>query len=155
MNKTYQSFDDFNNDINELTSRIQSDGKCYDAIIAIARGGITISHFLANRLGIKDVLNITASSYDNESRVSDVKLTNVPGISDKQRKGEVKLLIVDDISDTGETFKAVVDYFSNLVNVNVETLSLFVNKTTSFIPDYYAHQVDNEWIVFCWDNPNE
>lgn len=155
MNKTYQSFDDFNNDINELTSRIQSDGKQYDAIIAIARGGITISHFLANRLGIKNVFNITASSYENESRISDVKLTNVPNISSLQRKGEVNLLIVDDISDTGETFKAVVDYFSSLVDVNVETLSLFINKTTSFVPNYYSHKVNNEWIVFCWDNPNE
>lgn len=155
MEKINYSYDEFTSDINELVNRIQSEGKEYDAIIAIARGGITISHFLSVSLNIKNVFNITASSYDNDVKVSDVKLTNVPNISKLQRLGEVRLLIVDDISDTGETFREVSKYFSELTGVIVDTLSLHINDTTSFVPTYFKNSVSDKWIMYPWDTFNE
>lgn len=56
-----------------------------------------------------------------------------------------KVLVVDDISDSGETlYKAETFGF--------QTATLTVRHSTIFIPDFYGERIeDDRWLVFPWE----
>ena len=56
-----------------------------------------------------------------------------------------KILIVDDISDSGQTLK----YYKK---AGYTTATLDVRSTTITKPDYYVNWIDNaDWIVYPWE----
>jgi xanthine phosphoribosyltransferase len=118
-----------------------------DAIVAIARGGMTLAHHLAEKLSLKEVFTINASSYNKKEKISNVKINNIPDLRNFKN-----ILIVDDISDSGETFLEVTKKLKeNYPNKNFKTLSIFYKPTSKFKPDFYFHKT-NEWIKFFWEN---
>ena len=58
------------------------------------------------------------------------------------------VLLIDDIADTGETFNFLLDHFKRNKNINkITTCSVFVRRSSNYVPDYYAKDiVGNEWI---------
>ena len=65
------------------------------------------------------------------------------------------ILIVDDISDTGETFNTVVDIMRDMYPDRVlYTASLYTFKDTNHTPDYFCEET-SDWIIFPWDNLDE
>ena len=143
MNKQYYNYEEFIQDINTFTIKLQN--QKIDTIVGIARGGLTLSHFLAIKLNIKNVQSINAVSYDNQIH-KELTITNIPNIAENQT-----ILLVDDISDSGKTFTQVVKKLKlKNININIVTLSIFYKKTSSFKPDIYLHQNTN-WVEFFWE----
>ncbi|NWF65870.1 MAG: phosphoribosyltransferase, partial [Campylobacterales bacterium] len=61
-----------------------------------------------------------------------------------------KVLIVDDISDSGNTLIEISNILNqSYKNVKFQTLTLFSKPTTKYKPTYFAKQTD-EWIEFFW-----
>jgi len=59
-----------------------------------------------------------------------------------------KVLVIDDISDTGETFKKVED-------LSFITAALAIRHSTSFLPHLFAQEIeDDHWLVFPWEAEN-
>ena len=151
MDKSYKekimNYDEFKSFIDKIHSMIVKDGIKFDCIIAVARGGLTLAHRLAIKLDLKNVTSISASSYDKGLKVSDVVISNKP-VLDSDTKN---ILIVDDISDTGETFNTVVDIMKNTYPDRVfKTASLYAFKDTNHTPDYFCEET-SDWIIFPWD----
>ncbi|MFA6909383.1 MAG: hypothetical protein WC289_05940, partial [Patescibacteria group bacterium] len=94
-------------------------GHRYNAIYGIPRGGLPIAVSLSH-------------------------LCMIPLTMQKPKRASKKILVVDDISDTGRSI-APFGGFS--------TFSLFIKPTTSFIPDYYIKKTP-QWIVFPWETKN-
>ena len=62
------------------------------------------------------------------------------------------VLLVDDISDEGNTFKYLTDTLHNTAPINLYTASLFIKSKTKFKPDvYYSSLPNNEWVIFPWE----
>ena len=61
-------------------------------------------------------------------------------------------MIVDDISDSGETMKYLVKLFKEEYSASdVKCATIFVNKKNcKFYPDYYNQEID-KWVTFPWD----
>ena len=55
-------------------------------------------------------------------------------------------LIVDDISDSGETFLKFKRKYRNIL-----TASLLIRKSTKFVPNYFVKSIDKDWVVFPWE----
>jgi hypoxanthine phosphoribosyltransferase len=57
--------------------------------------------------------------------------------------------IVDDIYDTGNTMKAVVEYLEVKHPASISIVSLIKRKTSpkSSFPSYHAFTIDDEWVV--------
>jgi len=137
------TFDEFKIDIKNL--KLQKP----DAIIAIARGGLTFAHHLSQKLDIRDVFSINAISYEGNKKVEDIKIFNIPNL-DKYKN----ILIVDDISDSGDTFIKVLNILKNRYpEKTFKTISLFYKPTSKYKPDIYLHTA-NEWINFFWEDLN-
>lgn len=62
-----------------------------------------------------------------------------------------KVLIVDDITDTGETLHLAVDYVMRLNPAEVRTAVLQHKICSSFIPDFYGQKIIRwRWIIYPW-----
>ena len=73
------------------------------------------------------------------------------------RKSDKKVLIVDDVCDSGETFHKMKDHITERANgVDVRFATLWWNNECNFEPHYYAQQCakdsENIWIHFPWEN---
>jgi xanthine phosphoribosyltransferase len=117
-----------------------------DAIVAIIRGGMTLAHHLAEIFNLKDVYTINASSYDKTTKLSTPKVWNIPDLNKYQN-----ILVVDDISDSGDTFIEVMKKLKEKYpKKNFKSISIFYKPTSKFKPDFYFHETD-EWIEFFWE----
>lgn len=122
-----------------------------DKIIGLSRGGWVPAVILANLMGVREVLSMGVASYDGnkqgEMRMYQRLPVNCPVLNNRQR-----VLIVDDISDKGDTLKHVIDNISTTYNVIVETATVFYKPRTNHKPDYYHKMVpDDQWVVFPWE----
>lgn len=129
----------------ELAQAIEESGEKFDLIVAIARGGLTISHMLSDFLRLP-ITSFTITSYH------DLKQHSTPIVTFRlgdELRGK-RLLLVDDVSDTGKTFTRGVEYLREVGAENVRTVALFVKPHTEFTPDYHGREV-SEWVVFPYD----
>lgn len=62
-----------------------------------------------------------------------------------------KVLIVDDITDTGETLQLSVGYVQSLRPAEIKTAVLQHKICSSFVPDFYAQKIIRwRWIIYPW-----
>jgi hypoxanthine phosphoribosyltransferase len=76
------------------------------------------------------------------------------------RKTDKKVLIVDDVCDSGETFHKIRNHINERNvkkenGVDVRFAVLWWNNECNFEPHYYAQEIakdsTNTWINFCWE----
>ncbi|NBP01009.1 MAG: hypothetical protein EBU90_12900 [Proteobacteria bacterium] len=112
-------------------------------ILGLSRGGLIPSVIISNMLNIRKVYSVGLKSYIDQEK-SQVELYQVPNISEMP-----KILLIDDISDSGDSFLHCKEM---LVNKDVITVSLFLKEKTKFVPDVVGRKVDNNnWVVFPWE----
>ena len=134
------TYEDFKKDLNNVNITKP------DAIVAIARGGLTLAHHLAEIFDIREVFAINAISYDKTQKKEKIDIFNIPNLH-----GYKNILIVDDISDSGDTFIEVLNLLKKKYpDLNFKTLSIFYKPTSKFKPDFYFKKTD-EWIRFFWE----
>jgi hypoxanthine phosphoribosyltransferase len=128
--------------INELVEILinKIDINNINQIVGIKNGGLHISKLLARKLHLPH-----ASVYI--SRYNGKKIREKPIIKGSLFPSRYNL-IVDDLVDSGETFKLFDEYFGLEGNF---TAVLFWNPDCHFIPDYFAEIKPNEWLIFPWE----
>ncbi len=139
--ETYKSLD-------ELANKIKASGFEPDYIIGITNGGLIPLYFLIKKLGLKNVLTVSASSYEKQDQ-KELKITYLPEI-DLSRKS---VLLVDEIAETGMSLHQVSGAISkkyNLQELKTATLAVNTNKC-KFLPDFYVIEEKGEWVVFPWE----
>ena len=140
----YYAYENFKNDTNKLIDEVK--GFNPHAIIAIARGGLTVAHAMAEGLGIRDVQTLRTEFYDKTSKRETLSIFGECSFKDTQR-----VLVVDDISDSGETLKTIMKYLAcGNVNVEFKSATLFYKKTSVYEPNYWVNEAD-DWIDFFWE----
>ncbi len=135
------SYNEFVKDVRDLAKKMPKD---YEAIVAVARGGLTIAHFLAEALEIKEVYTIGAKSYENRTKQGKPLIGQAPTVLAK------KILVVDDIVDSGETMERVLKALRHKNSeAKIDTAALFYKPGASFKPDFWVQNA-SEWIEFFW-----
>jgi len=146
--KKFYSFNDFSKDLPILAKQIKNYNP--DALLVIARGGLTLGHFLAERLNTREVYSINAISYENDKKLGYIKIFNLPNLKNKK-----KIVLIDDISDSGETLEAVKELVTKTYpKIELKTATIFYKKNTKVMPDFYVKEA-KEWIVFFWDKEGQ
>lgn len=140
----YYSYENFKNDTNVLIGRVAI---CeFEAIVAVARGGLTLSHAIAEGLNIRQVQSIRTELYDKSS-----KRENISIFGECRFENIKKVLVVDDISDSGDTLNAVMNYLqSEYKDIEFKAATLFYKKTSSYEPHFWINEAD-DWIDFFWE----
>jgi len=138
----YYSYNEYLSDCKRLTLQINDE---FDAIIAIARGGMTMAHMLGEHYDIREVYTINTIGYNDTEKLDQVEVFNIPDL--KQAKN---ILVVDDIVDSGDTMKLVLQLLSkHYPECSFRSAALFYKKTAVMKPDWYVRHPE-EWIDFFW-----
>jgi len=141
----YYAYENFKDDTIKLLAQVKQFEP--EAIVGIARGGLTLSHAIAEGLDIRDVQSIRTELYDKIHKRESITIFGECSFKDK-----TKVLVVDDISDSGDTLEAVMKYLnSNFKTIEFKTATLFYKKTSIYEPDFWINDA-NDWINFFWEN---
>ena len=118
-----------------------------DVIIGIARGGWLPARVLSDLLEIPNLANVSAEYYVN---IAETKKEPVltQGIS-VAVKGK-KVLIADDVADTGRSLKLVKEHILQQGAKEVKTATMYYKPWSKIKPDYYERET-KLWIVFPWE----
>jgi len=129
-------------------------------IVGVSRGGLIPATLFAKYLNVREIYCFGMKSYCD---TNDVPLDSPVVYQDplKENPYGIKnenILIVDDISDRGETFENVKNRFEKMAAVigsegNIYTASLVCKPHTKFQPDWFDWMTPcKDWIVFPWEN---
>jgi len=157
MDKTVLSAQDLLEDSFELGIKVLESGFEPTLIIAIWRGGTPVGMALQETLsycGIEsDHIAIRTSSYIGVDQRGKVAVHGLNYIIKKIRHDD-RVLIVDDVFDTGNTIVAVINELTRRARGNTpEDIRVAVpwfkpsRNETEMTPDYYLHETA-EWLVF-------
>lgn len=146
MKKYNYAYEEFYQDSEILSNRISTYKP--DALVAIARGGLTLGHFIASRLNIRNIFAINSIHYDNTKKLNTFEIFNIPDLSTFS-----KVVIIDDIVDSGETMYEILSVLkSKFPSCEFKIATIFYKPTALLIPDY-SLKLANEWIEFFWEFP--
>ena len=156
--KTYITADELVHDSFKLGVQIHNSGFKPDFIVGVWRGGtpvgIAIQEILAYLGNDSDHIAIRTSSYYGFNQQS--KEVRVHGIDYliSHMNAEDKLLIVDDVFDSGRSIKAILDTLNEKARKNIpHEIRMAMpwykpeRNIIDMVPDYFIHETD-EWLVF-------
>ena len=132
----------------KLSSLILENNYRPDVIVAIARGGYAPARILADYLGVMDLISIRIEHYRGTHKEPRAVIkTSLISDLDQQR-----ILIVDDVSDTGDTFRAATQHVEqHAIPKMIKTAAIHHKVVSSYVPDFYANKVTQwRWIIYPW-----
>jgi hypoxanthine phosphoribosyltransferase len=141
---TWEAFGDASQDLARV---IADDGFRPDLILAIARGGMFVAGALGYALSVKNLHLMNVEFYNGVGSTLDmpVMLPPVPSAVDFSQK---KVLIADDVADTGRTLELVRGFVADQV---AEVRSAVVyEKPNSLVKCDYVWKRTDRWINFPW-----
>jgi len=150
MNKLWYSWEEMRRDVNVLARDIVLDKFDPNVIVGLSRGGLTPGVMLSH--WFKKPFKPVKSSLRDFPEWEDY----LPKPTDE------RVLIVDDICDSGETFQKMQGFIRGPrknspleLPVDVRFASLWWNNECDFEPTYYVNEMakdsSNTWIMFPWE----
>jgi hypothetical protein len=132
-----------------LARIVAEDGFRPDIILSIARGGLLAAGSLSYALDVKNVhvMNILFYTGVDERLDMPVVLPPVPNAMDL---ADAKVLIVDDVADTGATLKVVRDFCAE--HVAEARWAVLYEKPWSLVKSEYVWARTDRWIDFPWSS---
>jgi hypoxanthine phosphoribosyltransferase len=141
------TWNDFGSASRELALDVITSGFRPDVVVAIARGGLLLAGGIAYALGIKSCGAVNAEFYTGiGTRLPEPIM--LPPLLDAESIVGKKVLLVDDVSDSGRTLAMVVQLLE-VGGADVRTVCLYTKPGTVFEPTYTWRRTPL-WIVFPW-----
>jgi hypoxanthine phosphoribosyltransferase len=132
----------------KVASKIIDSGYKPDFMVGLARGGWVLSRVLCDYLGIKDLVSLKVEHWGLTATPDGKAQLKYPFDIDLTDR---EVLVVDDITDTGESMMISVDYVKKKNPAEVRTATLRHIIGSKFIPDYYGDEITWRWVIFPWN----
>ena len=151
---TWQGFGDASR---ELATRIVDSGWVPDLIDAIARGGLIPAGAIAYAMDVKAMGTMNVEFYSGVGQTL-AEPVLLPPLMDVSAMDGKRVLVVDDVADSGKTLKMVMDLIAEHgltldggASVRVDARSAVVyKKPVSIIEPDYVWRHTSQWINFPW-----
>lgn len=143
----YVSWDEYHGLIEKLALKVYDSGWQFDQIVCLARGGMRpgdiLSRVFDKPLGIMATSSYRAEAGTLQGRLDMAKYITMP-------RGELagRVLLVDDLADSGVTLNAVVERLKALPAISeLRTAVIWMKGVSRFVPDYYSEDLPTSpWI---------
>jgi uncharacterized protein len=133
----------------DWVARAVLEGGCRpQTVVAIARGGFMPARFLCDFLGVSGLLSIKVRHYGAGARSAGSATVEYP------LGGEIRdqrVLLVDDVNDSGDTLEAALSYLRDLAPAALHTAVLHEKATTTCPADFKAEVIRQwRWVLYPW-----
>ncbi|TAD80021.1 MAG: phosphoribosyltransferase [Oscillatoriales cyanobacterium] len=143
----YVSWTDYHQAIERLALRVHRSGWQFDSLVCLARGGLRVGDVLS-RLFRKRLAILSVSSYGGDLGRDRGELAFAHSLSMVGDRLGPRLLVVDDLADSGATLQASVQWLRDRYDLaEIRTAALWVKGCSVIVPDYYDRPLPhNPWI---------
>jgi hypoxanthine phosphoribosyltransferase len=144
----YVSYDEYHNLIEKLAIKVHQSGWDFDTILCLARGGMRPGDILS-RVFDKPLAIMSTSSYRAEAGTQQGHLDIAHYITTPQGEIAGRVLLVDDLADSGHTLQQVVELLKTKYKniTELRTAVLWTKGLSKFDPDYSVEFLPtNPWI---------
>jgi hypoxanthine phosphoribosyltransferase len=133
----------------DLARAVVEDGYLPDLILTVARGGLLPAGAIGYALDVKNVVVVNVEFYTGVDQRLDVPVM-LPPVPDAVDLAGARVLLVDDVADTGETLRLVREFCGDHV-AEVRTAVLYEKPRSSVKCEYVWRRTDL-WIDFPWSS---
>lgn len=130
-----------------LADMIKKDFFSPDVIIGVSRGGWPPARVMSDLLGNVELANIRVEFYRGVAETGDEPVITQPLSMPVEGR---KVLIMDDVADTGKSLKLVREHVEKRHANVIKIATIYYKPWSTVIPDYYV-KVTRRWIVFPWE----
>jgi uncharacterized protein len=141
------SWEDLGDGARALAEAVRADGFEPDLVLAVARGGLLVAGALSYALGVKNTFTMNVEFYTGVDERLEAPLL-LPPVPDPVDLRQARVLVADDVADTGATLALVKQFCAPHV-ADVRTAVLYEKPWTTLSADYVWRRSDR-WIVFPW-----
>ena len=149
MTREILTYELFGQSIGALARQVADSGFEPDILLGIARGGLVPAGALAYALDCKNLFTISVEFYTGVDQRLDVPVM-LPPFLDARDLDAARVLVVDDVADTGRTLELVHEFCAGHV-AEARTAVLY-QKPQSIITADYAWRETDQWINFPWSS---
>lgn len=148
MRDLWVTWDEYHRMIEQLTLQVYESGYRFDTLLCLARGGLRVGDVISRVYDVPLAI-LAASSYREAAGTRQGNLDIAQFIT--KTGGEIagKVLLVDDLVDSGVTLTRVIEHLKLRFPAvtDVRTGVLWYKAVSGFRPDYYVeHLADSPWI---------
>jgi len=140
------SWDQFHRDARALAWRLASSGP-FEALVAITRGGLVPAAIIARELELRVIETVCIASYRDDNTQGGLKVLKTIAPEIAKFGDGAKILIVDDLVDTGATAKLVREMLPK-----AHFATVYAKPLGRPLVDTFVTEVSQDtWIYFPWD----
>jgi len=145
--KLIVSWDEIISLTKKLAEKIKESEFKPDILVGMIRGGLVPVRILSTELKCNDVYCLRAKyAHKGKSKTREVRI--ILGLNvDLTGK---KILLVDEIADSGETLKLIKDYLAFFNPKEIKTAVIHFKHSSIIVPDYFVETVD-KWVQYPWE----
>jgi hypoxanthine phosphoribosyltransferase len=130
-----------------LASTVRKTGFEPEIIVGVSRGGWPPARVMSDLLENPKLANVAAEFYIGVAETNGKPVITQPvSVSVKGKK----VLVVDDVADTGESLRLVRSHLEEQGATEVKTATIYYKPWSVIIPDYYKKET-RSWIIFPWE----
>ena len=132
----------------DLAFKISDSGYKPDVLIAIARGGVIPGRVLCDFLNMMEFGCFRVEHYHGAHKKTFARIKTPLSVNVDNKR----LLVVDDISDSGDTFSIAMEHILQRGKpVEIKTATLQHKTVSQFVPDFYAQIITEwRWVIYPW-----
>jgi len=130
-----------------LADKIKKDGFKPDVLVGVCRGGWPPARVLSDLLENPQLANVKVEFYAGVAETKGEPVITQPVSVSVMGK---KVLVVDDVTDTGESLCLVKQHLDEMGATEVKVATIYYKPWSKLVPDYYEKKT-SKWIVFPWE----
>ena len=130
-----------------LAETVRKSGFEAEVIVGVSRGGWIPARIMSDLLGNPKLANVSTEYYVGVTETKHKPILTQPislPVKDK------KLLVVDDVADSGESLKLVEAHLKKEDASEIRIATIYYKPWSVTVPHYYQKET-NSWVIFPWE----
>jgi hypoxanthine phosphoribosyltransferase len=145
--REWMTWDELGEGSRSLAEQVAEDGYVPDIVLGIARGGLLVAGAVAYALDLKNTFTMNVEFYTGVDERLEMPMI-LPPVPDLVDLAEARVLVADDVADTGQTIALVKDFLAG--KVAEARVAVLYEKPASVVHSEYVWRRTDRWIVFPW-----
>ena len=147
MRFLHVSWDDIQRMSEKLAEMVARSGFKPDVVVAVSRGGFAPARIVCDFLDVKNLASVKIDYYTSVGVRGKEPVIVYPLNADVRG---LRVLIVDDVADSGHSLQKAKAHVEELGASEVRTATLHYKPWSVIRPDYYVDETE-DWIVYPWE----